>query len=235
MQYVNKAFDSSGMPGAGSGEHRPRPSTAPAGRQDQGMRQREFFETSIRPALILETTLGDHDSWLERSQLTPQPGPDEFPSKSMQNVECLSQAPQSSLTLQSSDELHEGSHVGVGFGFSSTEEISGVHAPVTGGSSDREKPLGESWASGPGSFGDGDAGSISAMKMPPHVVARAEEHWRTLVANVRDVALRITYKDVKTLGARPEPSQCVLVTVGYLLLLLGMKNSWDTARSSIFK
>ncbi len=53
---------------------------------------------------------------------------------------------------------------------------------------------------------------------------------------LRDSAIDICYKDIVMLSSVASPRGDLMKNViGYILLLLGMKNSWDVAKTSIFK
>ena len=83
---------------------------------------------------------------------------------------------------------------------------------------------------------DNDTASTSSrMKMPQHIILEVENHWNCMITDLQKIALQLTYKEVKMLGAFTDPPHSVSSVVGYIMILLGMKSCWKTARSSIFK
>lgn len=73
------------------------------------------------------------------------------------------------------------------------------------------------------------------IHMPPHLVSKAESYWTKLVGALREAAKNICYKDITTLASNPNPSDSIKNLMGYILILLGMKNAWNVTTSSLLK
>ena len=81
--------------------------------------------------------------------------------------------------------------------------------------------------------------------MPDHVVTKAEEHWLYLLHNLREIGTEVVYKDITILStcASSSSKEGTGLTadavnefvVIFILQLLGLKSSWQSAKVSLFK
>ena len=81
--------------------------------------------------------------------------------------------------------------------------------------------------------------------MPDHVVTKAEEHWLSLLHNLREIGTEVVYKDITILStcATSSSTEDAGLTadainefvVIFILQLLGLKSTWQSAQVSLFK
>jgi hypothetical protein len=68
-----------------------------------------------------------------------------------------------------------------------------------------------------------------------NLVSKAEKMWMMMVQELRDSALNITYKDIVEISKLKKPTEDIQNIIYYLCFLLGLKSSWDAAKTSLFK
>ena len=86
----------------------------------------------------------------------------------------------------------------------------------------------------------------TAVPLPDHVVAKAEDHWLKLLHKLHEIGTDIVYKDITILatcstalssneGPRLTAGAVNEYVVIYILLLLGLKSTWQSAQISLFR
>lgn len=86
---------------------------------------------------------------------------------------------------------------------------------------------------------------FTAVPLPDHVVTKAEEHWLYLLHNLREIGTEVVYKDITILSTCASSSSMEGTgltadavnefVVIFILQLLGLKSSWQSAKVSLFK
>merc|ERR1711871_377831 len=87
--------------------------------------------------------------------------------------------------------------------------------------------------------------SSTAVPLPDHVVTKAEEHWLYLLHNLREIGTEVVYKDITILSTCASSSSMEGTgltadavnefVVIFILQLLGLQSSWQSAKVSLFK
>jgi len=71
--------------------------------------------------------------------------------------------------------------------------------------------------------------------LSPFLIQMAMHVWDKLLLELRDSGIKIKYRDLIELAALREPTENVVMLMGYISVLLGLKPTWQAARASLFK